>query len=202
MANNHYFTNDASLKSNRQTFSFRLRDRDFSFISDDGVFSKKTVDFGSRLLIETFKIDAASGKILDVGAGYGPIGLALAGAYPQMQVEMVDVNLRALELAKENAALNRIENVSIYESSVYEEVSDADFAAIVSNPPIRAGKAVVHAILEGAYERLVAGGELWIVIQKKQGGPSAANKMEQVFGNVEIMKKDKGYYIYRSRKDA
>ncbi|RDX01077.1 class I SAM-dependent methyltransferase [Listeria kieliensis] len=200
MTNNHYFTNDQNLSSNRQTFNYQLRGFNLQFISDEGVFSKKTVDFGSRLLIETFEFPELAGKVLDVGCGYGPIGLGLAKDFPDREIEMVDVNLRALALAKENAALNDVQNVQIYESSVYDRVEAKNFTAIVSNPPIRAGKVVVHAILEGAYERLAPSGELWIVIQKKQGGPSAAHKMEQTFGNVEVVKKDKGYYIYRSVK--
>ncbi|WP_439443185.1 class I SAM-dependent methyltransferase [Listeria aquatica] len=200
MTNNHYFTNDDSLSSNRQIFHYELRGFDLRFVSDDGVFSKKTVDFGSRLLIETFEQPDCAGKFLDVGCGYGPIGLSLAKSFPDREVEMVDVNQRALSLASEGAELNRIQNVRIYESSVYQNVDENEFAAIISNPPIRAGKTVVHAILEGAHDKLSSAGELWIVIQKKQGGPSAARKMEQVFGNVEVMKKDKGYYIYRSIK--
>ena len=110
---------------------------------------------------------------------------------------MVDVNKRALELAKKNAMNNGVENVMIYESHCYEGVDDR-FAAILSNPPIRAGKKVVHAIIEEAKEYLVENGELWIVIQKKQGAPSAKEKMEQVYGNCEMVDRDKGYFILKS----
>lgn len=172
-----------------------------NFTSDNGVFSKNTVDFGSKLLIEAFELEEKSGKILDVGCGYGPMGLTVAKEFPESQIEMVDVNLRALELAKENAELNKISNTHIYESSVYDNVTATDYQAIISNPPIRAGKKVVHAILEGAFAHLRKNGELWIVIQKKQGGPSAEKKMEEVFGNVEAVTKDKGYFIFRSIKN-
>jgi len=113
---------------------------------------------------------------------------------------MVDVNERAMDLARQNALRNKIENVRIHTSSVYEQVEKTDFVAIISNPPIRAGKNVVHEILEKSYQHLQTGGVLIIVIQKKQGGPSAKAKMEEVFGNVEIVAKDKGYFIYRSVK--
>ena len=112
---------------------------------------------------------------------------------------MVDVNERALGLAKENAANNKIENVRILQSSVYENV-DGKYAVILSNPPIRAGKDIVHEILEKAVEYLVSGGELWIVIQKKQGAPSALKKLEEVFSEVEVVEKKKGYYIIKSKK--
>ncbi len=195
-----YFSNDDNLKHERKYLNFILRENEFKLISDAGVFSKNAVDFGSRVLIEAFKFNKAGGRILDVGCGYGPIGLAIAKSYPEATVDMVDVNLRALELAKENAILNDIQNVHIFESSVYEHISKTDYQAIVSNPPIRAGKKVVHAILEESYNHLLRGGELWIVIQKKQGGPSAAKKMEEVFGNVETVVKDKGYFIFKSVK--
>ena len=113
---------------------------------------------------------------------------------------MVDVNARAIDLSKENAQANGIRNVNVYESSVFSEVKETDFAAVISNPPIRAGKKVVHEILEESKRFLETGGELWIVIQKKQGAPSAMAKMEEVFGNVEVVLKKKGYYILKSKK--
>src|SRR5690606_577149 len=103
-----------------------------------------------------------SGNILDVGCGYGPIGLALAKSYPERLVEMIDVNERALQLAKINSEQNRVKNVSIYQSNLFQNVKTNKFAAIVSNPPIRAGKKVVYEIFEKAYEHLAENGELWI----------------------------------------
>ena len=120
---------------------------DFKFVTDNGVFSKNTIDFGSRVLIEAAGGLELGDKILDVGCGYGPIGLSLAKKNPGAMVEMVDVNELALELAKKNAAKNTIQNVSIHESSIYENVEETNFSTIVTNPPIRAGKEVVHGIL-------------------------------------------------------
>ncbi|WP_430535905.1 class I SAM-dependent methyltransferase [Listeria rocourtiae] len=201
MSNKHYYTKNSDLDHSRKTWAFELRGNSIKFISDAGVFSKTTVDFGSRLLIESFEASDAAGKMLDVGCGYGPIGLAFAKSYPDAQVDMIDVNDRALELSAENAANNGLTNVRVFESSVYDGVKDADYTDIISNPPIRAGKKIVHEILAGSFERLKTGGSLWIVIQKKQGGPSAMAKMEEVFGNVEVVAKDKGYFIYRSMKE-
>ena len=114
---------------------------------------------------------------------------------------MVDVNLRAIELAKENAELNTVENVQIYESDRLTGVKGERFAAILTNPPIRAGKQIVHDILEQSYDHLLPGGELWVVIQKKQGAPSAMEKLEGLFAEVEMVERKKGYYIIKAKKD-
>ena len=170
------------------------------FITDIGVFSKTEVDFGTRLLVENFEAPQAEGDFLDVGCGYGPIGLSLAREFQHRNVHMIDVNERALVLSKKNAILNDVFNTSIYKSSTYDEVNQV-FSAILSNPPIRAGKAIVHQILEGAFSKLLSGGELWVVIQKKQGAPSAERKMLEVFGNCETIARKKGYLILKSKKD-
>ena len=198
---NHYYSKNPNIESDPKYWDFTLRDRKFRFKTDNGVFSKKEVDFGSRLLIETFSLPAGvEGDLLDVGCGYGPIGLSIAHAYPDTKVEMVDVNERAIQLAQENAALNQISNVNIHESNIFSSVTHTSFAAVLTNPPIRAGKQVVHEIFEKSYEHLVPGGELWVVIQKKQGAPSAMEKMESLFGNVDVVAKKKGYFILMSKK--
>ena len=196
----HYFTSKPSVASDRSTWPFVLRGHQFQFTSDSGVFSKKEVDFGSRLLIETFEEPEVDGPILDVGCGYGPIGLSLAREYTKRTIEMIDINERALELSKENAVLNKIDNVLIYKSDRLTNVKTEGFAVILTNPPIRAGKKVVHDILEQSFERLIIGGELWVVIQKKQGAPSAIDKLKSLFNEVTILEKKKGYYIIKSKK--
>ena len=169
-----------------------------NFYTDAGVFSKKMIDYGSQVLLST--LDFQEGEsVLDVGCGYGPIGLSLAKVQG-ITVTMVDVNERALDLAKKNANRNGVE-AQIFSSDVYEAVEGV-FAHVISNPPIRAGKKVVHQVITGSFEHLKPGGDLTIVIQKKQGAPSAKAKMEETFGNCEIVKKDKGYYILRSEKES
>ena len=168
-----------------------------TFLTDAGVFSKKMVDFGSQLLLKCLEVDQGE-TVLDVGCGYGPLGLSLAKAYG-VQATMVDINNRALDLARQNAERNKVE-ATIFQSNIYEQVEDK-FDHVISNPPIRAGKQVVHEIIEKSQDFLETGGDLTIVIQKKQGAPSAKSKMEEVFGNCEIVKKDKGYYILRSVKE-
>ncbi len=196
----HYFSNTPSASSNEETFSFELRGQTFRFTSDRGVFSKKEVDFGSRVLIDSFEVNNVKGPILDIGCGYGPIGLTIAKLRPDEQVHMVDVNERALALSEKNAKANGINNVQIYQSSCYSNVEINHFSTILTNPPIRAGKKIVHEILEGAYNHLVEQGELWVVIQKKQGAPSALAKLESLFEEVEVVEKKKGYYIIRAKK--
>ena len=166
------------------------------FFTDAGVFSKKMIDFGSQVLLSCLSFQQGE-AVLDVGCGYGPLGLSLVKAQG-VYATMVDVNTRALDLAQKNAALNQVE-AKIFQSNVYDEVEGC-FDHIISNPPIRAGKKVVHEVLSGSFDHLNPGGDLTIVIQKKQGAPSAKAKMEEIFGNCEILKKDKGYYILRSEK--
>ena len=168
-----------------------------TFLTDAGVFSKKMIDFGSQLLLKCLEVTQGE-TVLDVGCGYGPLGLSLAKVYG-VQATMVDINNRALDLARQNAERNKIE-ATIFQSNIYEQV-EGKFDHVISNPPIRAGKQVVHEIIEKSKDVLETGGDLTIVIQKKQGAPSAKSKMEDVFGNCEIVKKDKGYYILRSVKE-
>lgn len=168
-----------------------------TFLTDAGVFSKKMVDYGSQVLLNT--LDLESGKtLLDVGCGYGPLGLTLGKVFG-VDSTLIDINSRAIDLAKKNAEKNQVQ-ARIYQSNIYENV-DGKFDYIISNPPIRAGKTVVHEIIQGAFHHLEDQGSLTIVIQKKQGAPSAKAKMEAVFGNCQILKKDKGYYILESVKE-
>ena len=168
-----------------------------TFLTDAGVFSKKMVDFGSQLFLKCLEVNQGE-TVLDVGCGYGPLGLSLAKAFG-VQATMVDINNRALDLARQNAERNKVE-ATIFQSNIYEQVK-GKFDHVISNPPIRAGKQVVHEIIEKSQDFLETGGDLTIVIQKKQGAPSAKSKMEDVFGNCEVIKKDKGYYILRSVKE-
>lgn len=191
-----YFSQSPDVDSNPQTWSYQLRGQTFAFTTDNGVFSKNEVDFGSRVLIETFRPPDLDGPILDLGCGYGPISISLAAAFPERTVIGVDVNKRALKLAEKNAKQNKIANVSFKESDILSNVTDRSFAAILTNPPIRAGKQVVHKMFEEAKKALLPNGELWVVIQKKQGAPSAKKKLMALFKEVEVVTKEKGYFIF------
>lgn len=196
---NHYYSQSPDVKHNRQVHEVFLRGFPFRFITDAGVFSKSGVDYGSQVLIDALELDAHA-KVLDVGCGYGPIGLTSAKLAENGQVTMIDINERAVELSRENAKLNNISNVTILQSDLYEAVKHLKFNVIVTNPPIRAGKATVHQIFEEGYELLEEGGSMWVVIQKKQGAPSAKAKLESLFGDVDEVTKDKGYRIFRAVK--
>lgn len=195
----HYYSNQPDAQHDRRTIEEQLKGSTYRFISDAGVFSKKGVDYGSKVLIEAMEF-APGAEVLDVGCGYGPMGLTAARMVKDGHVTMVDVNSRAVELAKENALLNGITNVSIMESDLFAAVKGKSFDVILTNPPIRAGKETVHAIFEQAYEHLREGGALWVVIQKKQGAPSAKEKLMKLFGDVQEVTKDKGYRIFKALK--
>lgn len=197
----HYFTSNPNAEHNEQNFKMTLKGNTLTFSTDSGVFSKDRVDYGSQVMIEA--VDPSvfpNEKVLDMGCGYGPVGLSLAKAYPNLTIDMVDVNERALSLARKNAEANDLGNVNIYLSSIYEKVEEEAFGAVLSNPPIRAGKKVVHQIISEAFQYLAEEGVLVIVIQKKQGAPSAKQKMTDVFGNVERIALDKGYWVLQSKK--
>lgn len=198
----HYYSRTQKVESDPKYWDYTLRNHRFRFKTDNGVFSKREVDYGSRLLIESFVMPEAKGLVLDVGCGYGPIGLSIAKGNPDRMVHMVDVNERAIELAKENAALNRIDNVEIYESDRLQSVQDTNFTAILTNPPIRAGKRTVHDIFEQSAAHLLPNGELWVVIQKKQGAPSAQERLKELFSTVDVVEKSKGYFIFRAVKNS
>ncbi|WP_081005511.1 MULTISPECIES: methyltransferase [Streptococcus] len=195
--NKMYYAENPDAAHDIHELRVELLGQKMTFLTDAGVFSKKMVDFGSQLLLKCLEVNQGE-TVLDVGCGYGPLGLSLAKAYG-VQATMVDINNRALDLARQNAERNKVE-ATIFQSNIYEQV-EGNFDHVISNPPIRAGKQVVHEIIEKSKDFLEIGGDLTIVIQKKQGAPSAKSKMEDVFGNCEILKKDKGYYILRSVKE-
>lgn len=199
----HYYDENPEVESKEALFTYSYDNHDLELVTDAGVFSKGKIDFGSDLLVKTFLKTYPPGptkNIIDVGCGYGPIGLMIAKVSPHHEVTMVDVNQRALNLSRKNKKRNRIENVEVKESDGLSQVEDNTYDFVLTNPPIRAGKEVVHRILEDAYVKLKLDGELFVVIQKKQGMPSAKKKMQDTFGNVEVLEKSKGYYILRSVK--
>lgn len=193
----HYYSSKPTTASARQRMQVTLRGKAFAFETDAGVFSKEAIDFGSRLLIETMEL-SENDHVLDVGCGYGPIGLSAAAACTRGQVTMIDINERAVQLARANAERNGLANVRIEQVDLMQPWPPGPYSKIVTNPPIRAGKAVVHHIFETAPALLAPDGQLWVVIQKKQGAPSAKAKLETLFREVEEVAKDKGYRIFRA----
>ena len=198
--NQMYYAENPTSQHDEHVVDYRVNDIDLKFTTDAGVFSKMRVDYGSGVLIKKMPdVNFPSNNILDVGTGYGPLGLFAAKFWPTQTVEMVDVNQRGLDLAKKNAELNHIDNVAIFVSDVYSNIApEKKYGLIVTNPPIRAGKTVVSNILSGAKSHLVGGGVLLVVIQKKQGEPSARKLLTKTFGNCTVLKRDKGYYVLQA----
>ena len=198
--NQMYFAENPTSQHDEHIIDYQVNGIDLKFTTDAGVFSKLRVDYGSGVLIKKMlDVDFPQNNILDVGTGYGPIGLFAAKFWPKQTVEMIDVNERGLDLAKKNAELNHIDNVAIFSSDTYRNISSAKkYGLILTNPPIRAGKEVVSNILSGAKNHLVTDGVLLVVIQKKQGEPSARKLLTKTFGNCTILKRDKGYYVLQA----
>lgn len=192
-----YFAENPDAEHDIHELKVQLLGQKMTFLTDAGVFSKKMIDYGSQALLKCLDFHKQE-SVLDVGCGYGTLGLTLVKA-KEVEATLVDINQRALDLARQNAERNQV-LATIFQSNLYQNV-EGRFHHIISNPPIRAGKQVVHEVITGSYTHLLDGGDLTIVIQKKQGAPSAKAKMEEVFGNCEILKKDKRYYILRSRKE-
>ena len=188
----HYFTNEEYETEERYSYKINIFDKQFIFNTSSGVFSKSALDYGTKLLLENLIASDIKGKVLDIGCGYGPIGIILA-SFKNLELHMTDINKRALELTKENARINNISCVRIYESYIYNEIK-TKFDCIISNPPIRAGKKVIYEIIGSAKEHLNEKGELWVVIRKAQGAQSLVRNMSNIY-NISIIDKKKGYYI-------
>ena len=193
-----YFTRRPSAPHRAFEFAEVLRGRTLRFRTDSAVFSRREVDPGTRLLIEALDLHP-SGSLLDLGCGYGPIGLAIAASVEGTEVVMTDVNHRATGLARTNAKANGL-RVDVREGALYEPIGGRVFDAIASNPPIRAGKNIVHGIVQGAPAHLVPTGALWLVSRTRQGGPSLQEKMEEVFGNAEVVRRGGGFRVLRSTR--
>jgi len=200
----HYFDENPTTPSGPKTIEARFHGIDFVFTSDSAVFSKKQIDFGTKLLLDTAILDLHTrcikkGRLLDMGCGYGVIGITMKRVFPAMDVVLADINQRALTLAQENAKSNHSPFVTILPSDGWEKI-EGSFDVVMTNPPVRAGKKTVFAFYDGAFENLNPGGFLYVVLQKKQGAPSSFSHMEELFGNCEIVKKEAGYWIMRSQK--
>ena len=196
----HYYDPNPQSASKIRDISFEIYGKKISLKSDNGVFSKNRVDEGSFAFLKVLLPLNLAGKILDLGCGYGTIGLTIAMFSEDARVTLADINSRALALCKENALeLGLSQRVTCLQSDIFENI-EGTYDSIVVNPPIRAGKKVTWSMYEGSYQRLIDGGSLYIVIRKNQGAPSASKFIESIFGNITLLKKDKGYYIYQATK--
>lgn len=192
---NQYFENNKNLKSDINKIDTCVNDTNFSFYTDNGVFNKKGLDYGTKLLLENINLNNKE-SFLDVGCGCGPIGIYISKVTNKI-VDMIDVNERAIHLTKMSLKLNSLQNVSVFKSDAYENVS-GKYDCIITNPPIHAGKSKVYQIIRESINHLNNNGELWIVMRKDQGALSMMKDMKEIY-DFKIVTKDKGFLIINGK---
>mgnify|MGYP003583079871 CR=1 FL=1 len=203
----HYFSEKPSIKSEKRNIKYSINDKIFEFITDNGVFSKSKVDFGTDLMLKEFIKENRNGcfmnkeefSVLDIGCGYGVVAVIIKSFYKKAELTLSDINERALELSRENLQRHGIEDFNTIKSSAFDNI-DKMFDVILSNPPIRAGKKIIFEIYEKSFDYLNRNGEFYCVIQTKHGAKSTQKKLEEVFGNCDTLTINGGYRIYRSKK--
>lgn len=189
-----YFDNDKSIKSNKKLISFNFNNKKYDIYSDNGVFSKDRFDYGTRVLLDSININELSGNVLDLGCGIGVVGVILGTINKNINIDMVDVNERAISLTKENISLNRV-TADVFISDIYSNVNKK-YDYIITNPPIRAGKEVIRKFLLGGYDYLNDDGILYFVMRKDHGVKSMIKELENKYV-VNIINKDKGFYVVK-----
>ncbi len=198
--NDHYYTSDPTSESAREEIHVQIEGNTYHFVTDRGVFSKGELDCGTALLLETLELEPSQ-QVLDLGCGYGPIGIVAATKVaPYGFCYLVDVNARAVLLTALNLCRNKIVNAEVRVSEGFSALEGLSFDWILSNPPIRAGKEVVYALIEDSFKALKPKGGLLFVVRTKQGAKSMQKKIEEVFGFCETVKKRGGYRILRAYK--
>ena len=192
----HYFTNDESTKSNPKVIAFSLNNTPLKFNTDNGVFSKDSLDRGTEVLLKYITVENQK-TLLDLGCGYGVVGVYMAKAY-NMEVDMVDINKRAMDLAKSNLLLNDVSG-NVFESDGLTNVTKK-YDLIITNPPIRAGKEVVYRFFEDAFNHLEENGDFYVVVNKKHGAESAFRKLSSIYKTVTLEGRKKGFHVYKCKK--
>ncbi len=192
----HYYDKNPISRENRKEISFRFLAVEYSFISDDGVFSKDKLDTGTRILLETISKLKLTGKILDYGSGIGVIGILTKKMFEETSVSGFDINSRAVELSKLNAIKQNVD-VDFRQG---EKIQSGLYDVILMNPPIRTGKQNIYSMFKDSYDHLKEDGQLIIVIRKSHGANSAIKELQTYFSEVEIINRDKGFFIIRSNR--
>lgn len=200
VSSNHYFSSKPSSKDERALIETILRGKHYSLFTSQGVFSAKRIDIGTRLLVENM-IVPEEGDFLDLGCGIGIIGIVAAKESPGLKVHLTDINPRAVNLTRLNIERHALKNCFVYHGNLYQPLGMKVFNVIISNPPISAGMhKVVFPMILGAYDRLVDGGILQLVIQTNKGGKMLADYLNKVFSNHAVTKRKSGYRILTSTK--
>ena len=197
--NDHYYTREPQSESRPVSCEYEYRGIRMRFETDAGVFSRGEVDTGTRLLLEALP-GQVSGGVLDLGCGWGVIGISVSRKWPDTRVWMADVNLRALELSRKNAEANGA-RVTCLESDGMAGLMDRKFDAVITNPPIRAGKQVIYQMFADAAKSLKPGGALYLVIRKQQGAESCMKYLQTIYGSVEKLDKSGGFWVLKAMKN-
>lgn len=204
----HYYDSMPDTPSDRRFIEYRANGINFNFVTDTNVFSRNDVDKGTELLIDAVIEDikargAKKGeRLLDLGCGYGVVGVVMKSVFMSFEVTSVDVNARAVELAKENASKNNVKLARCTQSDVLSALSSEDiFDIVMTNPPVRAGKQTVFSFYEQAYEHMAPGAAIYSVLQRKQGAPSSEKKLTELFGNCETVAISGGYRVMKAVKE-
>ena len=193
----HYYAKNPGATHDERRVIFEILGLKIQCTTDSGVFSREGLDMGTRILLEA--LPEASGRVLDLGCGWGPVGVALGKKYPAAELLLTDVNERAAELAARNLRDNGVTNAQVVCGEGFEKVEGV-FDLIALNPPIRAGKSVIYDLFAEAAAHLTDGGALYIVIRKQQGAESAQKYLNTIYSEVERVARDKGYWVLRCAK--
>lgn len=195
----HYYSPKQTGRKKSYKFSARIHGITADFKTASGIFSPRRIDLGSMTLIKNMELMRKS-RILDLGCGYGAIGIYAAKMCPTSKIVMIDINRRAVECAKSNIELNNVKNASAKQSYGFSSLKNQTFDVILFNPPQTAGLGVCFELLEESYEHLNKNGNLQIVVRRRKGGERFEEKLEELFGNVEVLGKKAGYWVYKSIK--
>ena len=193
----HYYTERPKSPLNVFILKQRIMGKDFEFYTASGIFSKSKIDAGTLTLAENMQIKKSS-KVLDIGCGIGVLGVIAAKLFGA-NVTMSDINKRAVMLARKNVKINNLD-AEVFHGNLYEKINAMDFDVVLSNPPQNAGKEICFKIIEGAKMHLKDGGNLHLVARHNKGGKSLSEKMKDVFGNVKVIARKSGYFVYMSEK--
>ncbi len=190
----HYYSAKQTSELRLSKIKAVLRKREFEFYVGSGVFSKKKVDKGSQVLINNAIVEE-NDRVLDLGCGYGPVGVVIATVFPKTKIVMSDVNKRAVRLAKMNVKAHKLDNVEVIVSDKFKKI-EGKFDTILVNPPQTAGKQLCFEMIEKSKEFLKKTGTLQLVARHNKGGKTLSLKMQEVFGNVKDIAKKSGYRVY------
>jgi 16S rRNA (guanine1207-N2)-methyltransferase len=196
----HYFSTDPQSASAERELVATFHGRQFVFRTDAGVFAQRFIDRGTRLLLSSLPVPF-EGDVLDWGAGYGPIGVAVAALSPQSHVLMVEINERAASLAARNLLLNGVRNAEVLVGDALGVLGERQFDVVISNPPVRAGKQVLGCLIRDARARLRAGGQFWLVIRTQAGAKSYLALLQELFARAERVAMRGGYRVLRAAVD-